>query len=84
MLGRMPVNLSRLLKGESMKFGCNHEGACSFKFLVASQSRYQPAKSVAVSKPNVFKYLRLHNGDIYCVKTDSILSRKYLIELLDG
>ena len=72
-----------MLKGESMKFGCNQSGSCSFKFLVYSQSRYQPAK-IAVSSVNNRKYLKLYNGDIYCVETNTILNRHTLLELMEN
>ena len=45
------------------------------------ESRYRPAK-IAVSSVNRRKYLKLYNGDIYCVETDTILDRHTLKELL--
>ncbi len=48
------------------------------------QSRYQPAqiKPFKVATPNMERYLKLHNGDIYDVDSNSILNRKALYDIL--
>ncbi len=46
------------------------------------QCRYRPVKS-AVSRPNQKKYLKLYNGDIYHVESNTILDRQNLLDLLD-
>ena len=49
-----------------------------------SQSRYQPAQSKPFkhATPNTERYLKLHNGDIYDVDSNTILSRKALYDIL--
>ena len=64
-----------------MKFGCNQQGPCSFKFLVAFQSRYQPAKLI-VSRPADAMYYRLSNGDILNMESKTILNRDALLKML--
>ncbi len=49
-----------------------------------SQGRYrQVKKTVSVaSRPNQSNYLKLHNGDIYHVDSNTILDRQALLEII--
>lgn len=85
--------LSRYQPAKSKAFGCNQEGPCSFKFLVASQCRYEPveistkpAKSTVsgLSRPNTQRYLKLYSGNVLDTKTNTIIHRHTLLEILDA
>ena len=52
-----------------------------------SQDRPEPAKpnkgrSFKYAVPNTKRYLKLHNGDIYDVDSNTILNRKELLKML--
>ena len=47
------------------------------------ESRYRQVKCT-VSSANNRKYLKLYNGDIYCVETNTILNRHTLLELMEN
>jgi len=64
-----------------MKWECIGTNSTRCHFRRPFKDQYQPAKS-NVSSVNKRKYLKLYNGDIYCVETNTILDQNRLQELL--
>ena len=69
-------------EGVSLSPGDLHE-RIGRTFNVPSLGRYQPVEST-VSSVNKRKYLKLYNGDIYCVETNTVLNRHTLLELMEN